>query len=402
MKKKNIIIFITLCLCITFWNLIINVIQNDEIWNYGFAHNIYKGLIPYKDFNMVVTPFYPFIMSLGFHLFGSSMLVFHIENAIIMTLICFIVYKLLKEKIYIWGLFIVFFSDVLTFPSYNLFLLFLILLIIYLEKYKKNDYLIGIIIGISILTKQSIGLFMAIPSLYYLKNDYKKVLKRIIGALIPGVIFLLFLLYNKCLNQFLDLCLYGLLDFGKKNTKELNIGYLFFIIYIVVSLYLIKKDKKNIMNYYVLVFSSMMLPLFDVHHTIVAYSLLLISIILTINIKTKFNLSIIFYTVTVFIAFIMFTTNNKGLKIIYPNNINHFEYRFIEEHSINFTNNITNYLKEHSENDFVFITSGAYYYRLITDTRMSYLDLINYGNFGYNGTEKLIKQIKMTEKGLII
>ena len=43
----------------------------------------------------------------------------------------------------------------------------------------------------------------------------------------------------------------SLFDFGKNNTSKFNFGYLFFILYIVVVLFLIKKFRKNINNYYV-------------------------------------------------------------------------------------------------------------------------------------------------------
>ena len=394
MNKKNILKFIILFLCILFWNLIINVVQNDEIWNYGFAHNIYKGLIPYRDFNMVITPFYPFISSLLFHVFGSSLLVFHIENAFILTILFFIIYELIKEKVYIVGLFIAFFSDSLTFPSYNLFLLFLIFVIIYLEKKNSNDYLIGFIIGLSFLTKQSIGFFFILPSIYYLFVNYRKVIKRAIGFLIPCTIFLLYLLYYKCLNQFLDLCLFGLFDFGVKNTSSFNFGYIYFFIYILITLYMIFKNKKNISNFYVLAFASMMLPLFDVHHSAVAYVVLIVVFLLNSNFKIRLNLRLIFYPCCFFIGFIMFTTYNQGFKINYPNKIKHFEYRFIRDDSIDFTNNVVDYMKKNNDKDFIFIGSGAYYYRLVTDNKITYLDLINYGNFGYNGSEKIIKMIK--------
>ena len=394
MKKKNIIYFILLFLFFLFWNLFINVIQNDEIWNYGFAHNIYKGLIPYRDFNMVITPFYPFFMSLIFHIFGSSLLLFHIENAFILTILSFIIYDLIKEKIYVIGLFAIFFSDSLIFPSYNLFLLFLIILIIYLEKKKANDYLIGLVIALSFLTKQSIGFFLILPSLYYLKIDYKKVLKRSVGFLIPCFIFLIYLIIFKCLNQFLDLCLFGLFDFGKNNTSKFNFGYLFFILYIVVVLFLIKKDRKNINNYYVLAFSSMMLPLFDLHHSIVAYVVLIINLLSIYDFKYRINMKYIYFVCSFFIGLIMFKTYNSGFKIIYSNNVNHFEYRFIRYDSLEFTNDVIDYIKKNDDKDYVFVVSGAYYYRLITDSKITYLDLINYGNFGYKGTEKIIKMIK--------
>ena len=89
-KSLALIIFLFLL-----FNLILFPTNLDEIWNYGFSHNLYSGLIPYKDFNMVITPFYPFIMSLGFHIFGSSMLVFHIEHAIILICLCVLLFLLI-------------------------------------------------------------------------------------------------------------------------------------------------------------------------------------------------------------------------------------------------------------------------------------------------------------------
>ena len=53
-----------------YWSLIVQPISLDEIWNYGFSYNIYNGLVPYKDFNMVMTPIYPMIMSV-FLIFNS-------------------------------------------------------------------------------------------------------------------------------------------------------------------------------------------------------------------------------------------------------------------------------------------------------------------------------------------
>lgn len=394
MKKKFILKFVFVFLFFLIWNLIINVEQNDEIWNYGFAHNIYSGLIPYRDFNMVITPFYPFIMSLLFHIFGSSMLVFHIEMAFIITITCFLLYDLIKEKIYILGIFVIFFSDSLTFPSYNLFLLFLVILLMYLEKKDCNDYLIGIIIGLSILTKQSIGIFFILPSLLYIKSNYKKIIKRVIGLIIPCSIFLFYLLITQSFNQFMDLCFFGLFDFGVENTAKFNMGYIYFLIYVLVNVFLIFKNKSNINNYYALCFSSMMLPLFDVHHVVLSYVILITIFFMSFKFNSRLNYKLIYYVCSIFIGAFMFISYNKGFKIIFPNKVNHFEYRFLRSDSIKFTNDIVGYINKHNDKEYLFVVSGAYYYRLVTDTKMSYLDLINYGNFGYNGSDKIIKLIK--------
>ena len=76
------------------WNLLFIPVNLDEIWNFGFTHNIYSGLVPYKDFNMVLTPLFPMIMALPFYIFGSSMLLFHIENAVLFILLCYFLYKM--------------------------------------------------------------------------------------------------------------------------------------------------------------------------------------------------------------------------------------------------------------------------------------------------------------------
>ena len=107
---------------ILIFNLICSPINLDEIWNYGFANNMYRGLVPYLDFNMVIPPFYPWLMSLPFYLFGSSMLVFHITNSLILTTCLFLLEKMYQDKM--WIFFLMFFFPVnSTFPNYNLFLL---------------------------------------------------------------------------------------------------------------------------------------------------------------------------------------------------------------------------------------------------------------------------------------
>ncbi len=86
--------------------------------------------------------------------------------------------------------------------------------------------------------------------------------------------------------------------------------------------------------------------------------------------------------------------------MIYPNDIRHFEYRYIRSDSIDFTHKVLKYMEKNKSRDFVFITSGAYYYRLVSDTPMSYLDMTNNGNYGYHGSEKIIKDIKKRQDAI--
>ena len=397
-RYKSLILIIFLFLLFLLFNLTLLPTNLDEIWNYGFSHNLYSGLIPYKDFNMVITPFYPFIMSLGFHIFGSSMLVFHIEHAIILICLCVLLFLLIDKKAWFIVALMLFPVNV-SFPSYNIFLYFLLVLIIYLEKEKKSDYLIGFLLGLCVLTKHSVGVCVLLPSLYYIK-DLKKVGRRFLGFIVPLFVFIIYLIITKSIIPFIDLCILGLFDFASENGKAFNIYFLLFIIMIGITIYFIVKDRKNLVNYYVLAFYSIMIPLFDIYHFMVAFLAFLILILSKVKkdiIKPGlFGISIILF------ATVLLMDSRFKSKIIYPNNIKHFEYRFIDYDSILFTNKVNDYIKKNSDREFVFLNSNGYYFRLINDMKISYIDLINAGNFGYNGSDKLLKEIKKRKNSIFL
>ena len=128
----------------------------DEIWNYGFMHNMYYGLVPYTDFNMVITPFFPFLFSLPFYIFGSNLLVVNVCQSLLITLVYVLLEKLFGKNTNIL-LILFFFNYDMIYASYNFFVFFLFLLLLFMEKKECNDYLIGIVIGLAVLTKQSVG-----------------------------------------------------------------------------------------------------------------------------------------------------------------------------------------------------------------------------------------------------
>ena len=85
MNKRSIIELIIIFIVTLIINLTWLNFNLDEIWSFGFSYNVSQGLIPYKDFNMVIFPFYPILNGLIMSLFGTNYLVFEITNAIICT-----------------------------------------------------------------------------------------------------------------------------------------------------------------------------------------------------------------------------------------------------------------------------------------------------------------------------
>ena len=63
--KKNIVIFLVILICMSAVIFSRPINNLDELWNFNFARNIAEGRLPYRDFNMVLTPLMP-IVNAGF------------------------------------------------------------------------------------------------------------------------------------------------------------------------------------------------------------------------------------------------------------------------------------------------------------------------------------------------
>jgi len=237
---KKVFIISGLIFIIIFSFLINQPLMNlDELWNYSFSKNIADGLVPYKDFNLVTTPFLFMVTSIFLKFIFNGLITTKVLGAVLGTAILVMVYlvlsKLIKNK-YI-NLFITLNVGLLMIPfwifSYNFVILLLTLIILNYElKSKdegllklnvKNDFFVGIIAGLAIITKQSTGFLIAATYVGYKwlairgKNDFVLALKislsRGLGVLVPVIIFFIYLLANNALWDFFDLCFLGISEF---------------------------------------------------------------------------------------------------------------------------------------------------------------------------------------------
>lgn len=399
MTKKVIkYVFVFIC-SLVFLNFI--PFDLDEIWNYGFMHSMYSGLVPYRDFNMVVTPFFPLLFSLPFHIFSSNLLVVNVCQSLLIVLTYVLLEKLIGDKANIL-LLLMFFNYDMMYASYNYFIFFLFLSLLYLEKNKSNDYVIGIVIGLAVLTKQSVGGLLAIVSLYYVfkEKDLKKLVKRVIGAMLPVGLFLIYLAVTGAFADFVNLCILGLFDFGTNNyvgVRALVLGYIFLI---GVVIYFIVKRRNSIDKYYVLAFSTIAVPMFDYFHIKFFVLALLILVLEKINIK-KINLNLLLYGSMIGIVFINLIVSVDG-DMVYPNSIKHFEYRYISSKHIKETQLVSEKLKDYSDKELLLLFEQSYYYKISNDFPINHFDLINTGNWGYKGSEKLLKELKKKKDAVFV
>lgn len=398
---KKILKYILLFILILTFQLFLPL-DLDEIWNYGFIHNISTGLIPYKDFNMVITPFFMFLFSLPIYIFGSNLLIIHIEQTIMILITYYLLEKLYKDKANYFILLLCLLWNCI-YPSYNSFLLFLTLILVVLEKENKNDYLIGIILGLLILTKQSVGICIVISQMFFYIKDKKKLLKRLIGLLIPILVFILYLLFTKSLQQFINLCILGLFDFGRKNRLSFSYVYILFFLFSILLFILIKKEKK-IEYFYALAFLSIDIPMFDIGH--LRYFLVLFFILVVIpniNIKQKINHSLLcYFSIVLILGFVYLQDYKEENRFYYPNQLNHFEYKYISKTHEKETKKVLSLMKKYNNQKVILISRSAYFYKLISDKKITYYDLINTGNWGYHGSKKLKEKLKEEKQAIYI
>ena len=395
--KKDLIIFLTIFIytgiLITFANA-----DNDLIWNYGFSYNFASGLLMYKDYNMVITSLYPFLCGSLMRLLGNNFITFNLLNTIIATIMYFYLYKK-HPKTFLPSILLI--SFILR-PSYNLLVIFLVLLILDLDEGK--DFLLGLILGLLFLTKQSF-ILLVLPSVLLLKNP-KRLFKRIIGFLIPCLFFLCYFLITKTLPFFINYTFLGLFSFQEKNSF-FNIGTIIILSLIIALIlhYLKTKDTKVL---YLITYQIMAYPIFNAMHIFLSIIPVIIyflntkisAVDITKSTKTtslKFNSN--FQYLNYFLGILLICPFlSIGLQYLTKDlteGENALKYKDIASTYITNKNTMLEELPD-IDNTY-FIMYDAYIYKYLLNKTINSYDLLLNGNMGYMGEERVLEYFNSLE-----
>lgn len=274
MKKalKNLAVFCILAIIIAGIILPRELNNLDEIWNFNFARNIANGLVPYKDFNMVQTPLLSIACGIILRVLGTELFIMRIIAVILCSLIMLSAYKIL-EKLeipttlkYLFLIVTIFLYKEYFCVDYNFAVLWIILLVILLElknvekKSGKLNFLSGILIGVSILTKQTTGIFLALVFLFYkiliinnkdeLKEYGKETIYKVLGIIVPITLFCIYITICKGWNDFIDYTIFGIKTFSNRisyiNLLNGNYGKIISILSILVPILLLTVYIKTV------------------------------------------------------------------------------------------------------------------------------------------------------------
>lgn len=431
----------------------------DEVWNYNTANAFAMGLIPYKQVSMITTPLLPMINSIFLKVVFNGIMTYRVLMGIVFALIVLFIYLIIKElsskKLlsYICAFFIGTLLIKKFLLDYNYLFLLISLVIAFLEirDIKKNENFnfnhnlcVGFLTGLAFLTKQTIGLLLIFVMVFevfiYMKKSgfnlkFDKFIKligiRILGMMVPIIIFLIYLGITGAFNDFINYAIKGVREFSNNvpyyrlfdsNDKVvLIISRLFIIVYIPLFITFIlesiknKKLKDELINIYVLAFCSIpviaiIYPISDDFHLMVAsvFALIIIAYLLILVLKKidSFIKIDVFYKKLLLIGILVVIVLISFKNVIIERNINvkenvlvpfkHYEGIYVPEYLSKRISDVTDKVQSYSNSgrESIIVDAEAAIYDIVLNRYKKNYDMLLIGNIGENGVEKIINEIK--------
>ena len=416
----------------------------DEVWVFNTARNIANGLLPYKEFNIVTTPGLPMICGLILKIFGTEMFFMRIMASLLNAFIIFIIYKILKLLRINKYISIIFSSFILELYTdflcidYNVMILFIALLALYIELRiydkenellklcVKRDILLGLLVGTSILMKQTTGICLTVAFIGYKilfvrnKDDFKNFFKiaviRILAICIPVFILIMYLLINNIMSDFINYAILGIKEFTNKISYIRLIKSEYFLwaflapVTFIILLYngIKNKDKISIIIFaYAISTFIVVYPISDPPHFLIASTIDLIGLIYLlkciyekrisniINEKLKifikeFCKNIFFVLIISFALICCIKLWNLNLKQYID--LNNFKYIPVSTGYVEEIKKVGKYIEESEKTVYILEARAPLYMIPINRYNKDY-DMFLIGNMGANATEKIINDL---------
>lgn len=445
---EYIMIFIAIGAFVFLNNFIDISINNDDIWNFHMIQKITLGYIPYKEINIIITPFYHFVGTIFMKVFGTNFITYYFYGSVILATLGVLFYHLLRkitDKVFLHFLGMLFYLiEVLMLytPNYNTFIMVFLLGLLLIqwkieeriEKGENNNklhFFSGIVMAMAFLTKQTIGAIFSLTYIIYCviyeKNVFKKInlnmlVYKILGILAIALIFIIYLLISGNLIDFIDLCFGGILDFAEKN-KTGNFFNWKMLILIGVSIFSfgyfnVKKDdvKMLLLGMFSVTSVLFIYPLINEYHMYLSLIIPSITLIYIINLfandiceeKNKRKFKYLFNLFGVIIAGGILTTSFDKISNFrftnVPNNLKQYEGMVINEEEYTKINKIIKYIDEKETEGYeVYVLSpDAGRYMIPLERNNNKFDLLLQGNLGYKGEDKILDEIEKIENPLFL
>lgn len=272
-----------------------------EMLNWPFFIN--HGWLPYKDIAIVHTPFLLGFLTVFYNLLGFNTWTLHLVGSLLLAFTAFLVGLMTKKysSQIIFGLLALAMSgNTVWFES----LLAPILLSVFWSFKKKKYVLAGILFGVALVTKQTVGYLLPLIALPFLKQRPKKLIFFAVSALIPIIFLYLWLNANNLITDFwrwgIQFVFLQTSHTSSENSYVLlpTIKQAIFVGGIVLIPLILSRNIAFVWMVFSLLFA---VPRFDFFHLVPFAAFFAISIG-TANIKPKYLVLVILICLVFFVA----------------------------------------------------------------------------------------------------
>ena len=358
-------------------------IVDDELYNYGFAKSILDGLIPYVDFNMIIPPLFPYLLSFLLFIFGKYLLIYHLFMIFLIIGITYISYR----KFGLVAISIYFILLIYPYIGYNIFSLFLFMIFLFVLD-KKNDILEASLVCLMILTKHTLGVLL-IPLFLFSRHK-----KKTLGICI--LFFLMLCLYLVIFNNFSSFIYYtilGMFDFSSHNSVISSL--LWVELLLIVILFIRGFKEKKAIYFYVLGFQVITFPIVDYFHFFVAFVPILY--LFLDRYRTSFIIKqfcIEFSVIFLIILSIHFVRSEQYSYMgkYQGDGFMHGRLTYLAMDEMN--SMVSKYMEKYPNSHYYLLGNYSYMVKLNLNIPIHRFDIINYGNMGLYGYKGYIKEIE--------
>lgn len=219
----------------------------DELWQYSFGSNVARGLLPYRDINLILPPLSVMIGGAVLSILGNRLIIYRILGALTGSVCLLLFYDIQRQlkvdRRFAFCMSIYAASFYCTYFTYDYNYLQLIVLMMIMDQLTRQEsrgkehlchvwFLIGMEAGCCLLIKHSTGavIFLAVFFLAVVlcfRERGKCVPAYCVGCFLPMLPFFCWLFHFRLAEIFWDYAFRGLSSFSGKN----HIGIKDFLLY---------------------------------------------------------------------------------------------------------------------------------------------------------------------------
>lgn len=437
-KHDNILVFVILLVVMSSDIYKCFIENNDELINFLNTYKMANGLTIYKDTNVIITPLFFYIGKIVLILFGKNFVVYRTYNLIIMTILYFLTYRILRElkigkklSLFYTIMLIAFTGNIkLGGANYNVLAYCIfelgVLLQLKMKAGNKKNIVQGIILFLVFLTNQklSAGYFIALCIYNICNKKIKDLMKQLITAALLLVVYTIYLYTQGNLYNFINYTILGIGEF--KDNKVFDSYFIQDVIHVLlilltITLYTVfiitTKNKEKKENYKLLIiFSSsaliIVLPILNYYHLVLSDILMMASLLYMANniieefIQEKKINMIITISILIFICIMgikgIVEVINYNIILNYGDKSSPFYGTATKKELDEEIDKVSQYIQNNDKDTIVLSTYAPFYSIKLNDLNNKVYDWPLRGNLGKDGEDGLIKQIQELENTQIL